>query len=66
MIKLVTHDRCNQCPMFEAKSISEIDHKVEGCTIHYVSCIHHVVCANMESRIRDELKSLEKKEKEDG
>ena len=63
MIQLVTHDYCEDCPLFEARSLSSIDYEVEGCKRHFVSCIHHTVCATMESRIREKLKK-EEKEKE--
>ena len=62
MIKLVVHDRCHNCPSFEARSISQVDYSVEGYTRHFVSCVHHTVCANMENRIREEMK----KENSDG
>lgn len=64
MIQLVTHEYCNGCPLFEAKSISQVDYSVEGCMRHFVSCVHHTVCANTESRIREAIK--EEKENSNG
>lgn len=65
MIQLVTHDYCHNCPLFEARSLSSVDYEVDGYKRHYVSCIHHTVCATIESHIRESIVKKEK-EKENG
>ena len=37
MIRIVAHEYCNDCPLFEARSLSELDYSVEGYTKHFVS-----------------------------
>ena len=61
MIQLVVHNQCHGCPLFEARSISSMDYEVEGCMVHFVSCVHHTVCANMEDRIRREIEKEKEK-----
>lgn len=62
MIRIVAHEYCNDCPLFEARSLSELDYSVEGYTKHFVSCVHHTVCATIESHIRESIEKEKGKE----
>lgn len=61
MIQLVAHEYCHGCPLFEARSISDVDYEVDGNMRHFVSCVHHTVCATVENRIREAIKKEEKR-----
>lgn len=60
MIQLVVHEYCHDCSLFEPKSISQVDYKVEGCKKHFVSCVHHTACVRMREQMMEEFKKRKK------